>query len=287
MTTYFAVIEAGGTKFNCAIMDGDKNIVAETRIPTTTPQETIGATIAFFKQQQGQYAFSKLGLACFGPLDLETASSTFGNITATPKPDWSNTPIRQQLMQALGVDVIIDTDVNGAALAEYLWGAAQGVDVAIYITVGTGVGGGVVINGKPLHGLVHPEIGHILVPDKHNVKCACPFHDNCVEGLASGSSIAKIWDAPGETLSDEHQAWEVATDALAHMCHNLLMTLSPNKIVLGGGVMAKPGLLDKVVAKTNASLAGYLTTSTPLNEVIVAPQLGGISGLYGALALAM
>lgn len=287
MTTYFAVIEAGGTKFNCAIMDSDKNIVAETRIPTTTPQQTIGASIDFFKQQQASYSFQKLGLACFGPLDLDANSSTFGNITATPKPNWSNTPIRHQLMQALNVEVIIDTDVNGAALAEYLWGAAQGADVGIYITVGTGVGGGVVINGKPLHGLVHPEIGHILVPNKYNVKCACPFHDSCVEGFSSGSSIAKIWDAPAETLGDDHLAWDVTADALAHMCHNLLMTLSPNKIILGGGVMAKPGLLDKVVAKTDVSLAGYLTSSTPLSEVIVAPQLGGISGLYGALALAM
>lgn len=286
MTEVYAVIEAGGTKFNCALMDGEKNILTQQRITTTTPEETLQAVVQYFDtQRKAGYVFSQLGLACFGPLDLNPSSHHFGSITQTPKPDWSNTPIKSMLEGRLGCQVVLKTDVNAAALAEALWGAAQGAEVAVYITVGTGVGGGVVINGQPLHGLVHPEIGHLQIPNPDGIQCACPFHDSCVEGFAAGSAMAKIWGAPAEQLSDSHQAWQVTAQAIAHLCHNLLLTLSPHKIILGGGVMAKAGLVENIRRLTEQSLAGYLCSPVAFDEVIVRPKLDDISGLYGALAV--
>lgn len=285
---YFAVIEGGGTKFNCAIVDTQRNIHAQTRIATTTPDETIALSIAFFKQQiQQGYTFSQLGVACFGPLDLHPHSSTFGNITATPKPHWSHTPIVNLLKEQLDCDVYIDTDVNAAGLAEYRWGAAQGTSVSIYITVGTGLGGGVVVNGKPLHGLVHPEIGHMLVPVPEGIVGVCPFHGGCVEGLASGTAMAKIWQQPAETLGDDHRAWDIQAQVLAHLCHNLIVAYSAEKIIFGGGVMSKAGLMDKIVTYTQQSLANYIVypKGCSLKSVITLPGLGQNSGLLGALAL--
>ena len=286
MTNFYAVIEAGGTKFNCAIMDEQRNIIEDSRVATDDVETTLSNVVAFFMQQRQQGRdFKQLGLACFGPLDLDPQSEHFGSITETPKPGWQWTPIKNRLADALDCEVIIETDVNAAALAEYRWGASQGTDVSVYVTIGTGVGGGVVINGKPLHGLVHPEIGHMQVPNSHSVKCACPYHNSCVEGLASGSAIKTIWQQPAETLADDHQAWQVAAEALAQMCHNLLLTLSPQKIILGGGVMVKDGMLARVIELTETSLNRYLCSPQPLNKVIDRPALGGISGLYGALAL--
>jgi fructokinase len=285
---YYAVIEAGGTKFNCAIVDSDRNIYAEQRIATTTPKQTLSLVCAFFlAQRSAGYEFESLGLACFGPLDLHTDSPTYGYITATPKEHWSNTAIADLLEHSLNCRVVIDTDVNAAALAEYRWGAAQHAKVCIYITVGTGVGGGVVIDGKPLHGLIHPEIGHMLVPPPEGIKGICPFHGNCVEGFASGTAMSKIWQQPAESLGDDHPAWDTQAKVLAALCHNLLMTFSTDRIVLGGGVMNKPGLVEKVVEYTSESLQGYLTMQPQmsLSDVICRPGLEQRSGLFGALAL--
>ena len=285
---YFAVIEAGGTKFNCAIVDSQRNIYAQTRINTTNPEETIGLTIDFFKQQiEAGFHFKQLGLACFGPLDLHRHSPTYGCITATPKPSWSHTPIVAMLEQALSCEVFIDTDVNAAALAEYRWGAAQNTTVSIYVTIGTGVGGGVVINGLPVHGLVHPEVGHMLIPPPEGIQGACPFHGNCVEGLASGAALQRIWKQPAETLGDEHPAWDIQAQVLARMCHNLILGYSAEKIILGGGVMSKPGLLDKVISYTQQSLANYVIFphGCALEQIICLPGLGQNSGLFGAFAL--
>ncbi|KXI28346.1 ROK family protein [Paraglaciecola hydrolytica] len=285
---YYAVIEAGGTKFNCAIVDVDLNIYAQTRIDTTTPDETIGHVIDFFKQQMAAgYVFEQLGLACFGPLDLAPKSKTYGYITGTPKLYWSNTPIVAMLEQSLECQVFIDTDVNAAALAEYRWGAAQKTTVSIYITVGTGVGGGVVINGLPVHGLVHPEIGHMLIQPPDGIQGTCPFHGNCVEGLASGAAMGRIWKQPAETLADDHMAWDIQAKILARLCQNLILGYSAEKIVMGGGVMAKPGLLNKVIGYTQQSLANYVIfpEGIGLKDIICLPGLGGHSGLMGGLAL--
>lgn len=289
MNKHFAVIEAGGTKFNCAIVDAERNILVSQRVATSNPDQTLGEVIDFFRQQQQSYNFDYLGLACFGPLDLHPDSATYGYITATPKPHWSNTAIAPLLEHALNCQVVFDTDVNAAALAEYKWGAAQGADVCIYITVGTGVGGGVVIHGKPLHGLIHPEIGHMLIPQLDGIKGVCPFHGNCVEGVASGKAMGEIWQQPAETLVDDHQAWDIQTQVLGLMCHNLMLSFSPQKIVMGGGVMSKPGLLTKVIQNTEQSLAGYLSFQhgKSLQDVICLPGLGEHSGLLGALALVL
>lgn len=285
---YYAVIEAGGTKFNCAVVTPEREIVAEIRIPTTMPADTLAQTIAFFKQQREQgFSFTRLGIASFGPLDLNKASPAYGYITKTPKPGWSDTNLAGFLADALSCDVAIDTDVNGAALGEYRWGAAQGADVAIYVTVGTGIGGGVVINGKPLHGLVHPEIGHMLVQPPAGQTGICPFHTNCVEGLGSGTALGKIWSQPSDTFADDHPAWDALGEVLGQMCHNLMVTLSAQKIILGGGVMQKQGLVEKVVATTSATLNDYIVmpAGVSLDDIICLPGLGNRSGLFGALAL--
>ncbi|BDX04960.1 ROK family protein [Planctobacterium marinum] len=289
MNKLYAAIEAGGTKFNCAIIDNSRNIIAQHRIATTTPDETLSACTDFFKQQQTELAFDALGLACFGPVDLNTDSATWGNITATPKPHWSDTPITQILAEALSCQVAIDTDVNAAAMAEHLWGAGMGCDTVVYVTIGTGVGAGIVINGKPVHGLIHPEAGHMIIGEIDGVKGVCPYHGSCVEGLASGYAMAQIWQQPAETLPEDHRAWDIQAQVIGTFCHNLLVSYSPQKIVLGGGVMQKPGLLEAVVKYTERSLNQYLTLPTDIafKDLICLPGLEDKSGLYGALALVL
>jgi fructokinase len=290
MTIYFAVIEGGGTKFNCAIVDAQKEICAEHRVATSTPDETLDAVVAFFDSQKKKgYDFEKLGLACFGPLDLNRYSSSFGSITSTPKPHWSNTRIAPILAAALDCHVEIDTDVNAAALAEHLWGASKEAQVNVYVTVGTGLGVGVVINGKPLHGLIHPEIGHMLVSGLDDIQGVCPFHGQCFEGLASGKAMSKIWQQPAETLPDDHKAWDIQAQVLGQLCHNLMLGFSPHSIVLGGGVMAKARLIERAIYYAEKSLNSYivLPENYSLSKVISKPGLGEHSGLLGALALVL
>lgn len=288
MSKLFAVIEAGGTKFNCAIVNAEREIIAEIRIPTTTPDETLNDVFTFFNEQKAKgRKFEQLGLGTFGPIDLNPESDHFGYITTTPKPHWAYTPIVKMLATSLQCKVTVDTDVNAAALAEYRWGVAQNTNCCVYITVGTGVGGGVVINGQTLKGLLHPEIGHMLVGEIEGIKGVCPFHSNCVEGLAAGSSMRKIWKTPAEKLTADHPAWEIEAKVLGRLCHNLLMSFSPQKIILGGGVMEKPGLLEKVIAATETSLAKYMSLPNQLQfaDLISSPGLKERSGLMGALAL--
>lgn len=284
----YAVIEAGGTKFNCAIVDGQRHILAEQRIATTTPNETLAQCVNFFRAQREQgLRFSRMGIASFGPLDLQSGSKRFGFITQTPKPGWSDTPLASHFEHALGVDVAIDTDVNAAALAEYRWGAAQRTQVSVYVTVGTGVGGGLVVNGKPVHGAVHPEMGHMLVTPPEGQTGTCPFHTNCVEGLVSGTALAKIWGQPSDTFGTDHPAWDGLADVLAQFCHNLLVTLSAEKIVFGGGVMQTKGLIERIRKRTGDYLNGYVVfpDGVSLDSILVLPGLDVRSGLFGALAL--
>lgn len=290
MTKYFAVVEGGGTKFNCAIVDAHKKIYVEERIATTTPKETLGAVVAFFNQQQSHgYHFKRLGLGCFGPLDLNKHSANYGSITSTPKPHWSNTRVAPILAEGLDCQVVIDTDVNAAALAEHLWGASKDAQVNIYVTVGTGLGVGVVINGQPLHGLIHPEMGHMLVSGLDEIKGICPFHGQCFEGMASGKAMSMIWQQPAETLPDEHEAWNIQAKVLGQLCHNLMLAFSPQSIVLGGGVMAKSGLIEKTINYAEQSLNQYIVfpANFGLNQIITKPGLGEHSGLLGALALVL
>lgn len=279
-TALFGGLEAGGTKFACAVGRGH-DVVAETRIATTSPPATLAAAIAFFKDHG---PLGALGVGSFGPLDLDPRSSTYGFITTTPKPGWTHTDVVGPLRRALGVPVAFDTDVNAAALAEQRWGAARGAASAVYVTVGTGIGGGAVVNGRPVHGLVHPEIGHARIPHDRAADPfagACPHHGDCWEGLASAPALAARWGRPPESLSDGHPAWELEARYLALGLVNVILTLSPERVVLGGGVMAHAGLLERVREEVAALIGGYVRSAD-----IVAPGLGDRSGVLGAVALA-
>lgn len=288
LNEYIGAIEGGGTKFECAILDPQHQVISSKRIATTTPDETINHVIAFFHEQKlSGLQFEKLGLACFGPLDLDPLSPYYGNITATPKAGWSNTPIMTMLQDSLHCAVSIDTDVNGAALAEAMLGAHQNVTSLVYLTIGTGFGGGLVVHGQPVHGLIHPEMGHMKIQAPEGLKGICPFHNNCVEGLVSGTAIRQIWGQSAELLPEHHQAWGVITDIIAQCCHNLIMTISPQKIILGGGVMQRPGILEKIQRRLEIHLAGYLTLPQhrSVKDLLALPSLDGKQGIIGAALL--
>jgi fructokinase len=285
-------IETGGTKVVCIVGSGPDDIRAETRIPTTTPQATIAQCIEFFREQRARHgSLAGVGVACFGPVDLNPESPTYGFITSTPKPGWANTDIVGSFRQALNVPVGFDTDVNAAALAEWRWGAAQGLNTFIYLTVGTGIGGGGLMNGKPMHGLIHPEMGHIRVPHDRQIDPfagVCPFHGDCLEGLASGPAITARWGQPADTLSDDHPAWKLEANYLALALMNFVCTLSPERIVFGGGVM-KRQLLPLIRRDVKALLNNYVQAPQLLRDIddyIVSPGLGERVGTLGALALA-
>ena len=269
-------IEAGGTKWVCAIGDGAEDLVEVVTIPTTTPSETIARAADFFSRN-GKIA--ALGVGSFGPIDVAR-----GLITTTPKPGWAGADIVGTLQAALDVPVAFDTDVNAAALGEQRWGAAVGLDTFCYITVGTGIGGGVIAGNAIVRGLVHPEIGHMLI--RHDgIRDAfpgvCPYHGDCFEGLASGTAILARWGKPGEDLSDEPEVWELEAEYLALGIVNVVCAISPELVILGGGVMSQTALLPLVRDRTRVLLAGYV----PPPE-IVAPALGARAGVLGAIALA-
>jgi fructokinase len=284
-------IEAGGTKFVCAVGSGPDDIRSEIRFPTTTPQETIGQAITFFQEQARQVDLAAIGIAAFGPVDPNPASPTFGVITSTPKPHWSNTDLAGAVRRALGLPVGFDTDVNGAALGEQRWGAAQGLDTFLYFTIGTGVGGGGMVGGKLMHGLVHPEMGHMRLPHDWQAdpfKGTCPFHGDCFEGLAAGPALHARWGQPAETLPPDHPAWQLEARYIALALANFIVTISPQRIILGGGVMSSPHMFPTVRSQVQQFLNGYVQSPAILehiDEYIVAPGLGNRAGVLGAIAL--
>jgi fructokinase len=284
-------IEAGGTKFVCAVGTGPDDLRAEVRFPTTTPEETFGRAIRFFQQQE-KGPLTAIGIASFGPVDLNPDSPTFGYITDTPKPDWAHTDFAGRIRRALGVPVGFDTDVNVAALGEYRWGAAQGLDTFIYLTIGTGIGGGGMVNGKLIHGLVHPEMGHIRIPhdrDRDPYAGSCPYHGDCLEGLAAGPALEERWGQRGETLPADHPAWPLEADYLAFGLVNIICILSPQRIIIGGGVMQQPELFPLVRRRVQELLNNYLPVPAILDYIddyIVPPGLGDRAGVLGAMALA-
>jgi fructokinase len=286
----YGAIEAGGTKFVCAVGTGPNDLRDVTRFPTTTPEETIREAIDFFQSRSD--GLTAIGIASFGPVDLQPASPTWGYITTTPKPKWANTDIAQQIAEALGVPVGFDTDVNGAALGEQRWGAAQGLDTFIYLTIGTGIGGGGMLGGKLMHGLVHPEMGHILLPRDREADPfpgVCPFHGDCFEGLASGPALQARWKEPADTLSGDHPAWPLEARYLSLALVNFICTLSPQRIIMGGGVMQQPQLFPLVRAEVQQLLNGYVQSPDITNNIdryIVPPGLGARAGVLGAIALA-
>ncbi len=282
-------IEAGGTKFVLGIGTGPDDLRATTTLPTTLPDETLQAVLDWFAAHAPIHGpLAAIGITSFGPLDLDVASATYGQITATPKPGWSNTDMVSPIAKGCGVPVGLDTDVNGAALAEYLWGAAQNASIAVYFTAGTGIGGGAVINGQTLRSASHPEMGHIAVrrhPSDHSFAGICPFHGDCLEGMASGPAIKARWGNALSELGLDHPGHAIIASYLAQAVVAAQAMLAPARIILGGGVLATPGLLARVQAAADALGNGYFATSA--RDSVAAPGLGSQSGLMGAFALAL
>ncbi len=294
MRRYYGAIEAGGTKFNCAVGNESGELVAEKRISTTTPEETIGKTIYFFAPYAQAAELAGVGIGSFGPVDLDPDSPHFGYITTTPKPGWSQVDLLGQVKQALGVPAAFDTDVNVAAMGEQYWTPEnRSLDPFVYVTVGTGIGVGIIANGSPIHGLVHPEAGHFPLPhdlQKDPFPGSCPYHGDCWEGLANGPAMAKRWGQPAETLSEDHPGWELEAEYNALALANIIYAYSPKRIVLGGGVMQHPRLHEMVRRKVQEILNGYVQSPTLLDKIedyIIQPTLGNRSGVMGALALAI
>lgn len=279
-------IEAGGTKMVCAVGDEKGELFERVTIPTRLPEETFEEMIRYFSDKQ----IEALGIGCFGPVDLNRSSATYGFITSTPKPGWKNTDVVGRLQKALSVPVGFDTDVNGAILGEVMLGAAKGCENAIYITVGTGIGVGVYVNGGLLHGLVHPEGGHILLAKhpKDTYSGKCPYHGCCFEGLASGPAIEERWGKKAELLADEMNVWELESYYIAQAITNYILTYSPQKIILWGGVMHQNQLFEQIRAKVPELLSGYIqhpAVTEKIADYIVPPALGDNPGILGAIQL--
>jgi fructokinase len=293
MRKLYGGIEAGGTKFVCVVAGGPDHIVDEIRFRTTTPSETLGRAIQFFQPFVTGAQIQAIGVGAFGPLDLNPESPTYGFVTATPKPGWSNTNVLGTLQQALKIRIALDTDVNVAGLGEYRWGASKGSDPSLYLTIGTGIGGGYIQDGRSLIGMLTPEMGHLRLPhDRQRDPFAgsCPFHGDCFEGLASGPAIEKRLGLAGAVVPEEDAFWEIEADYIALALMNYILTLSPKRIILGGGVMQRDFLFTKVRRRVRKLLNGYVASKSILENIdsyIVPPGLGNQSGSLGAIALAM
>ncbi|EKV00525.1 transcriptional regulator/sugar kinase [Leptolyngbya sp. PCC 7375] len=289
----FGAIEAGGTKFVCAVGTSPDDLRAEMRIPTTTPAETIAQVIDFFRQQISQLGpLTAIGIGAFGPVDTHIDSPTFGWFLDTPKPGWQQIELAGVLTRELATPIGFDTDVNAAALGEYHWGNGQGFETFLYLTVGTGIGGGAVVNGQLVHGLLHPEMGHIRIP--HDLSAdpfpgACPFHQDCLEGLASGFAIEKRWQQKAASLPIDHPAWALEAHYLAVSLVNFMLMFSPERIILGGGVMEQTQLFPLIRLQVRQQMGAYLKVPKIMNDIdayIVPPKLGGKAGIVGAFVLA-
>jgi fructokinase len=293
MTELLGSIEAGGTKFVCAVGYGPEDMLSEVRFPTTTPEETLARTIEYFEEQARRHGpIAALGVGAFGPVDIHPTSPTYGRISKSPKTAWIGANIYAPLKQALRVPIGFDTDVNAAALGEWRYGAARGLDTFVYLTFGTGIGGGGMVGGKLMHGLVHPEMGHMKIPHdtaSDPYEGRCPFHKDCFEGLAAGPAIEARWGRKGETLPKDHPAWELETDYIALGLMNLICILSPERVILGGGMMQQEHLFPRIRRKVRERLAGYVQAEAVLEKMdtyIVPPKLGNHAGILGGIALA-
>jgi len=287
----FGAIEAGGTKFVCAIGDESGTIHEELRFPTADPASTLAQACAFLKDRGGD-PLRAIGAACFGPVILDRRSPHYGFIGKTPKIGWNNVDIAGLLSREFSCPIGFDTDVNAAALAEQGWGAGRDIDNLVYLTVGTGIGGGVIVGGLPVHGLMHPEIGHVY-PRRHpldvNFAGICPFHGDCLEGLASGPAIVARAGSDLAHLDPAHVQWELQADYLGQLCAQLVLTVSPQRIIIGGGVMSQDRLFPLVRQRMQHWLAGYVDRPEILgaDRYLVPPALGAQSGVLGALKLAV
>lgn len=283
-------LELGGTKCVCTLARSQEEIVDQRVIPTTTPAETMGAIEALLAEWQAEHGLCSLGIASFGPVDLDRASPTYGHITSTTKLAWQGTDVAGRLQRRLNIPTAFDTDVNGSALAELKWGAGRGLADFAYITVGTGVGVGLIVDGKPTRGLGHPELGHIRVArlEDDDWPGACPYHGGCVEGLASGSALkARLRGRDLASLAADDQEWTSVAHALAQLCHVLVCSTAPRRVAIGGGVIERqPHLIGRIEKMLIESLAGYI--HLPIDGTyLVAPALGKQAGPLGSIALAM
>ncbi len=289
LKSMFGAIEAGGTKFVCGIGTVPEDL-ATAQFPTSAPEVTLESVIKFFKESGRE--FEAFGIGSFGPVDLDLGSSSYGHITATPKAGWSNFNLVGAVRAAFDVPVGFDTDVNAAVLGEAVWGAARGLPDAVYLTIGTGIGGGAMVHGQVVHGLVHPEMGHLRIPHDRSrdpFPGCCPFHGDCLEGLACGPAMQMRWGMPAALLPPEHPGWALEAHYLALGLVNLMFTLSPRRILLGGGVMQQPHLFDLIRGEVTQLLGGYIhhpDVTERINTLIQPPQLGPRAGIVGALALA-
>lgn len=282
-----AGVELGGTKCVVMLASGPEAIQEQVRIPTTTPQETLSAVEAVLDRWR---CFAAIGIASFGPIAIDRHAGSFGSITATPKPGWADTDVVRRLERRFDVPVGFHTDVTGAALAEARWGAGRGLDDLAYVTVGTGIGAGMIGGGGPVDGLTHSELGHIMPPRLvgDDWGGSCPFHGACVEGLASGPAIAARTGVKAEALEADDAVWNSVTDALGHLFATLILTGVPRRIVLGGGVgVGKPFLLPRLRQKTRAILNGYVPIAAveDMETFVVTAALGGNAGPLGAVLL--
>ncbi|MBQ8148610.1 MAG: ROK family protein [Lachnospiraceae bacterium] len=279
-------LEAGGTKMVCAIGDETGRIQEQISIPTTTPEETMPKIIAYFRDKD----IDALGIAAFGPVDVKPKSPTYGSILDTPKLAWRNFSILNALKEAFDIPMGLDTDVNGSCLGEMTYGSAKGLDSVMYITIGTGIGAGIAIGGKLVHGMLHPEAGHILIApvsgDENN--SVCPYHKNCLEGLAAGPSIEKRWGTKAVNLVDKAEVWELESDYLAQAIVNFILTVSPQRIILGGGVMHQEQLFPLIRRKVIEKMNGYIRTPemADMEHYIVPASLQGDQGIMGCVRLA-
>ena len=286
----FGGIEAGGTKFVCGYGTGPEDLQTA-QFPTSSPEMTLPRVLQFFRE--AKVDLEGIGIGSFGPIDLHVDSPTYGRITSTPKPGWANFDLVGAVKSGLNVPIAFDTDVNAALLGEARWGAARGLTDAIYLTIGTGVGGGAMAGGKLLHGLVHAEMGHLRLPHdrvRDPYAGSCPFHGDCLEGLACGPAIQERWGSVATTLAPDHPAWALEAQYLAYGLNNLTVTLSPQRILLGGGVMEQKQLFPMIRSELARILNGYVQhpqlRGERLNHFVQAPQLGSRAGILGSVALA-
>ncbi|MFZ1247352.1 MAG: ROK family protein [Leptotrichiaceae bacterium] len=281
-----AAVEAGGTKFNCGLGDENGNIIDQVSIPTTTPEETMKKVIEYFKDKK----FDVMGVGSFGPIDPIKGSKTYGHITKTPKAYWSDYNLIGELKKHFDVPMEFDTDVNGAALAEAWWGAGKGFKNVMYITVGTGIGAGATVDGKMLQGLTHPEMGHISVKrhPEDTFEGTCSFHGDCLEGMAAGPAIEKRWGKKGIELAEDNRVWEMEAYYLSQALVNYILILSPEKIIMGGGVMKQKQLFPLIHKNVKEMLNGYVDKKEILEDIenyIIYPGLGDYAGFIGSFAL--
>lgn len=280
-------LEGGGTKMVLAVGDETGKIFDRISIPTETPEITVPKMIDYFKKAD----IEALGIATFGPIDLDKSSKTYGYITTTPKLAWANYDLVGAFRKELDIPIAFDTDVNGSAIGEATWGITKGLDNSVYITIGTGVGMGIISNGKPLHGMLHPEGGHIQLirHPKDTYKGHCPYHETCLEGMAAGPAVEERWGDKAINLTDRKEVWDMEAYYIAQALASIILLLSPQRIILGGGIMHQTQLMPLIRRKTLEFLNGYLQTKEldDIDHYIVLPSLDDNQGIMGCIKLAL